>query len=99
MARPWAILRDPSTPLRSAQDDGCLQDSKPPEPQGGRYSSRSFISHNDFHLNVLKRELVMNETKQLERAGIRYVHAMHLDPRRFARELRMAGLHFAIEQK
>jgi len=57
------------------------------------------ISDNDFQLYVLKRKLVMNETEQFDRAGIRHVRAAYLNPRRFAGELWMTGLHFAIEQK
>jgi hypothetical protein len=57
------------------------------------------ISDNDFQLYVLKRKLVMNETEQFDRAGIRHVRATYLNPRRFAGELWMTGLHFAIEQK
>jgi hypothetical protein len=57
------------------------------------------ISHDDFKLYVLKRKLVMNETEQFDRASIGHVRATHLNPRRFAGELRMTGRHFAIEQK
>jgi hypothetical protein len=57
------------------------------------------ISNNDFQLYVLKRQLVMNQPQQFERSRIRQVRATHLNPRRFAGERRMTGLHFAIEQK
>jgi hypothetical protein len=41
----------------------------------------------------------MNETEQFDRTGIRHVRATYLNPRRFADEFWMTGLHFAIEQK
>ena len=59
----------------------------------------SFFSNDHFHLDLLKRELVVDQIQQLKRALVRHLIATQFDPRRFARELGMRCQHFAIEQE
>src|SRR2546423_9052637 len=59
----------------------------------------SLLLHDHFHLDLLKRDLVVDQIKQFERALVGPVVAAQLDPRMLTGELGMSGVHLAIEQK
>jgi hypothetical protein len=57
------------------------------------------LGHDDFHFNLLKRELIMNHAEQLYCARVRHVRATNFNTRRFTDKVRVRFSHFAVEQK
>ena len=59
----------------------------------------TLLPHDHFHLDLLKRELVVDQIYQFKGALIRHVIAAQFNPSRFTSELGMRRQHFAIQQK
>ena len=60
----------------------------------------AFTAHNDqFHLDLLKFELVVDHAEELERASLRHMLATHLDSRALTRQLGVSFGKFAVEKK
>ena len=61
--------------------------------------SAALLSDNDFHLDVLQRDLIVDRIQQFQRALVRHVIAPQFDPHRLALKLGMSGEHLAIENE
>ena len=57
------------------------------------------IRNNHFHCDFLKRDLVVNEIQQFQRARVWHVITMQFDPRSFSRQLWMRRQHLSIKQE
>ena len=53
----------------------------------------------DFHFDILKCDLVVNQIQQSQRPLIRQVGATEFDPSRLASQFRMRGDHLAIKEE
>jgi len=47
------------------------------------------LRHHDFHLNILKAELIVDHAEKLNRAPIRHMSATHFNPCPLLGQLRM----------
>jgi len=62
-------------------------------------SAALFFQHDDLQFDVLKCQLIVDKSQQLDGARIRYARATHLDASLFLRQLGMCLGEFAIQQK
>ena len=61
--------------------------------------STSFLHDDDFHFDVLQRDLVVDQIQEAEGTLIRHLLAAKLDPGWFAGQLGMRRDHLAIKKK
>jgi hypothetical protein len=59
----------------------------------------SALCDDHFHLDFLKRDLVVNEIQQFESARVRHVVAMQFDSRSFSSQFRMRRQHLSVKEE
>src|SRR5207248_5189410 len=99
----WAIPKRLTRDSLSAQNDTSVS-ALTLQPFNDLTARSAFlaariISYNDFQLNFLKRQLIMDVTEQFKCVCVGHVRTTQFDSCWFTGKCRMRFRHFAIEQK